>query len=436
LSSDGNTPVLIVGAGLAGLACALELQRRGIPFRIFEASDGVGGRVQTDIVEGFRLDRGFQVYLTAYPEGQRVLDYDSLRFQRFLPGAMVRFGHRFHRVMDPWREPFAALQSLLNPVGSVVDKLRVARLRAASMAGTVEQVLARPGTTTRKALEQYGFSPNMIERFFSPFFGGILLDRELSVTSRMLEFVFRMMAMGDTVLPEKGMGEIPRQMAGKLCAGCIEFGRRVREVNAKRIRFEDGRDVVGRAVVVAVEGPEAARLVPEFAPVHSRAVCCLYFASAGEPPLPEPIVVLDGNGEGLVHNFSVPSQVSRAYAPEGQNLMSATVLGNPDVDDAALEQRVRAQLRGWFGASIDTWRLLRIYRIRHGHPILENEGPAEKSVRAENGVFVCGDHRFLPSIHAALVNGRHAAEALAAEIAGQAEAQKSHERVRRENLAL
>lgn len=180
-------PVLIVGAGLAGLACALELHNKGIEFVIHEASDGPGGRVRTDFVNGFQLDRGFQVYLTAYPEGRRVLNYEALNFGRFSPGAMVRLSGRFHRVMDPWREPFLALSQILNPVGSMKDKLLVARLRAVSLAGTPDDLLQKPETTSMKALQGYGFSQNMIERFFRPFFGGIMLDSQLQVSSRMLE---------------------------------------------------------------------------------------------------------------------------------------------------------------------------------------------------------------------------------------------------------
>ncbi len=408
-----SAPVLIVGAGLAGLACALELERRRVPFHIFEASDDVGGRVRTDLVDGFQLDRGFQVYLTAYPEGQRLLDYKALSFQNFLPGAMVRFGENFHRVMDPWREPFSALQSLLNPVGSIVDKLRVARLRASSLAGTVEQLLARPETTTRQALENYGFSQQMIERFFEPFFGGILLDRELRVTSRMLEFVFRMMAVGDTVLPEKGMGEIPKQLAAKLPAGSLTFGRKVKAVGPTCLQLEDGELVKGGAVVVATEGPEAHRLVPELPTVESRSVCNLYFA-AEAAPVKDPIIVMNANRGGLVHNFCVPSVISPAYAPEGQHLISATVLGNPELNDEQLRQAVHTELTGWFGGQTNRWRFLKLYRIRHAHPVLgESKGISEKRGRLGNGVYVCGDHRFLPSVHAALLNGRHVAEAVA-----------------------
>ncbi len=414
MTGPSTAPVAIVGAGLAGLACALELQRRQIPFRIFEASDAPGGRVRTDIVEGFRLDRGFQVYLTAYPEGPRVLDYAALRWGRFLPGALVRLNGRFHRVMDPWREPFAALSSLLNPVGNMADKLRVARLRAACMAGTPEDLLAQPESTAMDALRGYGFSENMIERFFQPFFGGIMLDAQLRSSSRMLEFVFRMMAAGDTVLPAEGMGAIPLQMAGRLPAGALCLQRRVLSVRPAGLTLEGGEDLPARAVVVAVEGPEAVRLLPTLPPVGSRKVMTFYFAVEGAAPLAEPIIAFNGNLEWPIHNLCVPSVVCPTYAPPGRHLLSVTVLGEPAQEDALVEGSVRSQLERWFGLAARAWRLLRIYRIPHGHPVSNPPTATELPVRLAEGLYVCGDHRFFPSIQAALVNGRHAAEAIPA----------------------
>lgn len=410
-------PVVIVGAGLAGLACARELHNRGIEFVIHEASDGPGGRVRTDLVNGFRLDRGFQVYLTAYPEASRVLDYEALKFGRFSPGAMVRLSGRFHRVMDPWREPFVALSQILNPVGSMRDKLLVARLRAVSLAGTPDDLLKKPETTSMKALQTYGFSQNMIERFFRPFFGGIMLDSHLQVSSRMLEYVFRMMAEGDTVLPAMGMGSIPLQLAEKLPAGSIRYGSRVLAVESNQVRLATGEEVNAAAVVVATEGPEAVRLLPGLEPVAARKVMTLYFAIQGPAPIPDPIILLNGNLEWPIQNACVPSVVCPTYAPAGQHLMSVTVLGDPPQQDHVIETKVRGQLARWLDRDVSGWKLLRIYRILNAHPVTKPETIEERPVKPDHGVFVCGDHRFMAGIEAALLNGRHAAEAVAVHVA-------------------
>jgi protoporphyrinogen oxidase len=404
---------LIVGGGLSGLACAWELHQRKIPYQLFEASDAVGGRVRTDVYEGFLLDRGFQVYLTAYPEGKRVFPYEELRFGAFLPGALVRLEDRFHRVMDPWRQPFGALASLLNPVGSMTDKLRVARLRASSLSGSAEELFTRPETTAREALVNYGFSSNMIQRFFQPFFGGIMLDRELRPSSRMLEFVFRMMAAGDTVLPAEGMEALPRSIVKRLHPAAVHCNRRVRAVGPGQIILEDGSTVNGRAVVLAVEGPAAAELVPGLPAVGSRAVSVYYYALQGPPPIPEPIIILNGNlgtkPGSLIQNLSFPSAVCRSYAPEGFHLAGATVLG-VEGDPAQVEAQVRSELHSWFGRSAQDWQFLRSYEIPHAHPAFNPETAALRPLRLMEGLYICGDHRFFASIQAALQTGREAAE--------------------------
>ncbi|MFN9920582.1 MAG: NAD(P)/FAD-dependent oxidoreductase [Acidobacteriota bacterium] len=411
-------PVAIVGAGLAGLGCALELQRRNIPFQLFEASDSPGGRVRTDSVDGFLLDRGFQVYLTAYPEGQQLLDYPSLQIGRFLPGAMVRLDGRFHRVMDPWREPFAALSHILNPVGSMADKLLVARLRASSLAGRPEDILKRPESSSLQALRRYGFSSNMIDRFFRPFFGGIMLDSSLAVSSRMLEYTFRMMASGDTVLPAAGMGAIPAQLAARLPQSSLRFNSPITAVTPTSVRLLTGEIIPASAVVIATEGQNACRLLPgQLPPLSARAVLALYFALPSPPPVTDPIIVLNGNPDGPIQNLCIPSLVSPAYAPAGQHLLSVTVLGNPDIPDLTIESEVRSQLSRWFNADTRPWRLLRLYRIPWAHPASQPDSLTERPALLPSGIFICGDHRFLPSIQAALLNGRHAAESVAAHVA-------------------
>ncbi len=416
MSPSAGPPVVIVGAGLAGLACAWELQQQNIPYRIFEASDGPGGRVRTDSVDGFLLDRGFQVYLTAYPEGQRVLDANALQFRRFLPGALIRYRGRFHRVMDPWRQPFAALASLLNPVGSMADKLRVARLRAASLSGSVDDLLNRPETTSLECLRAYGFSDSMIERFFRPFFAGIMLDSTLTVSSRMLEFVFRMMATGDTVLPANGMGAIPRFLAGRLPAATLEFNRRVLALTPQSVLLEGGESVAARAVVVATDGPTAGRLLPDLPAVSSRPVTCLYFAWDAPLPIKEPIIAFDGQAEGLIHNLCFPSLVAPSYAPPGRHLLGVTVLGLPNLSDPELTATVRRQLLAWFGPDAESATLLRIYRLAHAHPVPHPPGVFARPPRHPSGVWLTGDHCFFPSIQAALVHGRRSAEALASSL--------------------
>jgi phytoene dehydrogenase-like protein len=412
--SETRPDVVIVGAGLAGLACALRLHETGARLRVLEASDGVGGRVRTDVVDGFRLDRGFQVLLTAYPEARRVLDYPALDLRPFLPGALVRHSSHFHEFSDPWRRPSRLWPTLTAGVGTLADRFRMVRFRSRTQRGSLEDLFLRPETSAAERLHAEGFSAEMIDAFFRPFFGGILLDRSLSASSRMLEFVFRMMAGGDVVLPAAGMGAIPEQMAARLPAGTIRLGAHVASAGPREVRLDSGEAIGGDAVVIATEGPEAARLGGLPAP-GSRPVTCLYFA-AERAPVAEPILVLDGDGTGPVNNLCFPTQAAPGYGPPGATLVSASVVGGAagDAGEATLERAVRTQMEGWFGAEVRGWRHLRTYHIRHAQPeqrpgALE---PAERPVRLESGLFVCGDHRDTASLHGAMLSGRRAAEAV------------------------
>lgn len=408
--------VIVVGAGLAGLACARRLREAGACVRVLEASDAVGGRVRTDLVDGFQLDRGFQVLLTAYPEAQRVLDLDALGLGRFLPGALVRRGGRFERMIDPWRRPGAAWASLTARIGTLGDRWRLARFRARVGRGSLSWPAQGPETTALEALRAEGFSEDMIDGFFRPFFGGIFLDRSLSTSSRMLQFVFRMMASGDSALPRQGMGAIASQLAAPL-GGSVALRSRVVAVGRHGVTLAGDERLSAGAVVVACDGLEAARLLGEPSP-RWRGTTCFYYA-AERPPVDEPLLLL-GAEEGPINNLAVLSNVAPSYAPSGAALVSVSVLGVADGE--AHEAAVRTQLQSWFGPDAARWRLLRRHVIPRALP--DQTPPAlrewERPVRRLDGLYVCGDHRDNASIQGALASGRRAAEAV---LADQARAQ-------------
>jgi phytoene dehydrogenase-like protein len=407
--SDSKPDVLIAGGGLAGLNCARHLAAAGMMPLIVEASDGVGGRVRTDSVDGFLLDRGFQVLLTAYPEAKAALDYDTLRLQAFEPGSQIRYNGAFHRVVDPFRRPLQGLESLFGPIGTLGDKMRVAMLRSSVLDGPCRDLFLRPRVTTEARLREFGFGNSMLDRFFRPFFGGIFLDAELRVSSRMFDFVFRMLALGDTSIPEEGMGKIPRQLASFLPAGAVRLNSPVQSIDAKTVTLASGERFEAGAVVLACDGPAAARLAGLPDP-GSRAVSCLYYA-APEPPVAGRWLVLNGDRRGPINNLCVPSNVAPGYAPAGQSLVSVTVLGEMGEDG---EPEVRSQLTAWFGQSAARWRHLRTYRVPQAQP--DTADPVEPGLpsRLPSGLYVCGDYRTTPSIQGALLSGRLAAEAVLA----------------------
>jgi phytoene dehydrogenase-like protein len=410
-----NADVIIIGAGLAGLSCALELVAQGHTPLLLEAADQPGGRVHTDAHEGFRFDRGFQVLQTAYPEARRLLDYPALDLRPFHPGALIRYAGRFHRIGDPWRHLSDALPTLLAPIGTLTDKLRIARLRYRVGQGSWESVYTRPETTTLQALRELGFSAAMINRFLRPFLAGVFFDDRLAMSSRAFEFVMRAFATGDTALPAAGMGAITDQLASRLPPNTLRLAAPVARLEQQTVNLATGERLTAHAVVVATDPWEAARLLGAATPPDTRSTTCLYFA-APEPPVRKPLLVLNGEGTGPINSLLVPSVVSPAYAPPGDALVTVNLLGNPAEDDKTLEGRVRTQLSNWFGTIIRHWRLLRLYRIDRALPTQEPPvaGPDAWPCQLAPWLFVCGEYQGAPAIQWALFTGRRAGVAVAA----------------------
>lgn len=414
--SREHANVVVLGAGLAGLRCARHLEERGIEWLLLEASDSVGGRVRTDEVDGHLLDRGFQVFLTAYPEARRVLDLDALDLASLYPGALVHRGGKFSRLADPFRRPGDALASLFGGVGTLRDKLAVLGLRRAARGLSVERLFATSDVPTAHLLGSAGLSEEMIEGFFRPFFAGVFLDPELATTSRMFRFVFKMLASGDIALPAAGMQAIPRQLAGGLPADRIRLGVAARGVRPGEVATDSG-SLTCRAVVVATDPASATRLLPgRVRTVPMRPTATLYFA-AEEPPVGEPILVLEGDGReaGPVNSLLEPSAAAPGYAPPGRSLVSLSVVDERHLDASDLEERAREQVRGWLGEAVDGWRPLATYRIPDALPWQPPGAvePGGEAVDLGDGLFVAGDHRQHGSIEGALVSGRRAAEAVA-----------------------
>ena len=403
--------VIIVGGGLAGLSCARHLQNNGANFLIVKASERVGGRVKTDRLDGFLLDRGFQVLQTAYPLARQILNKYPLQLKPFPPGVVVHRANRFYTLADPRRCPKYFWETLTAPIGTIADRLRMLHLARKVCNGSPESLFRKPESSAMAFLKASGFSEKIIRSFFVPFFGGVCLDPQIRASSRVFQYVFRMFATGDAALPENGMEEIPRQLSRAIPPERIQTGVRVDQVEHGRVVLENGYVWRTRAIVLATEGPEVERLLGRSVSNHSVSETCLYFATK-QLPIKDPFLVINGDGKGPINNVAFPSMVSPAYAPEKRHLVSVVVLGLPPGDAAGLERPVRAQLSEWFGPMVRHWQHLKTYRIRHALPsqLPPTRDPNVPQPVVKPGVYVCGEYDSLPGIQWAMLSGRRSAE--------------------------
>jgi phytoene dehydrogenase-like protein len=418
---------IVVGGGLAGLACARGLWRAGRRTLVVEAADRVGGRVATDSVDGFRVDRGFQVFNDAYPEG-RQLDLPALGLGRFEAGALVAEGRRLRRVADPWRQPLSAVAALMSGTVGLGDALRTAKLRRDAVAavrsgGLDPDAASSPRErSTAEELAARGFSPAFIRRFFVPFFGGVFLERRLETSATVFLFDFAMFALGRASLPSGGMAAIPAQLAAGLPGDAVWTGCRVRRVAPGRVELIDESPLHARDVIVATDLRAAAGLVPAecrgpWADRREKGTAVVAFAGE-RSPLATPTLVVSGEESGPIDNLTVPSDIAAGYAPSGAALVCVSL--RPEwAEPGRREQAVTAileQATGWFGGTVRTWRHLATIAVPQALP---DETPAARRHRPSHprlapGLFLCGDHSATASINGALASGRRAAEAVLA----------------------
>jgi phytoene dehydrogenase-like protein len=407
--------ILIVGAGLAGLTCAKVLNERGHEVAVFEASDGVGGRVHTDERDGFLLDRGFQVYFTSYPVSRRHLDHDALDFRAFDPGAIIHRGGEKTVLSDPLRDPKALPSTLLSDAATFSDKLRTAGFGAKVLPGTItgardEEV--EPDTSTLEYLRESGFSERFIDAFFRPFFGGVFLSRTLYTSSRPFRFTFRMLATGRTVVPARGMQEIPRQLAARLPDGAIRLNSPVDALlrNGGRVAGvrAGGEEHEADAVVVATDAPTAGGLTGEPVPEGSVGEVCLYYETSGLGSGRK--ILLNAEDDAFINNAVEISAVSEHYAPSGRHLLYAVTLTGFDLSDAELYRRGIEDLSRPYPEA--DFRPLGLRRIPYGQfaqpPGVHTTLPLNRT--STPGLVLAGEYTEDSSINGSMLSGEKAAD--------------------------
>ncbi len=436
--SSSSRHIIVVGAGIAGLSAARTLADRGASVEVLEATDRVGGRVASDVVHGpggaYIVDRGFQVFLSAYPEAPRFVDLRALDLKAFMPGAVVWNGRSAATIAHPLREPLAAVAGVLRGAVPPADALRMIPFARAALRGPSDGPGPASGRSALDRLGAAGISRGTIDRFFRSFFGGVFFDRSLGTDASRLDFLLRMFAEGFACVPAKGMGEVAAQVAAPLGTR-VRLRARVARIAGTRVTLEGGETRDADAVLIATGAHDLRRLVPTLPEIAWQGTLAAWFSTPDPSALP-PWLLLNGAqragyGQGVFNHGAAMSAIAPGYAPAGRGLFVANTAYLPrDADGSSdvaadmlrtVDQILAPRFGGGRSRATEGWELVAVQRIRHAIPRQWPEDLAQRlpSTLADTvgpRVFVAGDHLEDASINGAMRSGRLAAERILAAV--------------------
>ena len=402
--------VIVIGAGIAGLTAAKLLKAEGKKILLIEASDGVGGRVRTDDLNGFLLDRGFQVLLTAYPLAKELLNYEKLDLRPFKPGATILTKKGKYKIGDPIREPKLFFNTIFSPIGSFKDKFRLLKLKLRLANTTILKIFEKPERSTITYLQDAGFSPRFIDGFFRPFFTGIFLENKLLTSSRMFEFVFKMFGEGYAALPAKGMGAISKQLSEGLAEDELILNEKVTKINGNEVYALSGNQYNAKFILIATDAANLPLSSPHIFNQKSKSALTLYF-SANKKTTTTKRIALNAIPNQLITNISFVDHIAPSYAPKGKSLISVSVNTAKEIELIDLEASVRTELKQWYPEVIN-WEYLTHYAIPYALPLDQSVKYSSSAIQLSNNCYICGDHLLNGSINAAMESAKIAASAI------------------------
>ena len=399
---NSSKQVYVVGAGISGLIAALELEQAGFEPIILEKSDGVGGRVRTVEIEGYRLDIGFQVLLSAYPLVNKYLDMNALGLQKLASGAQILVNGNRYRIGDPTRDLGALLPTVFANIGSVADKFRILLLNQRLKRKTIEEIFDSTEFTTLEYLEGLGFSKKIIDRFFRPFFAGIFLEPSLRTSSRMFEFVYKMFGEGYATIPANGIGALSEQLKSKLTRTEIRLQTPVNRVTNEDIYLDSGEVLPHTGVIIT---GDASALVQNMNDQQVRWKSCLnlYF-EVDKTSIPAHTIALIADAGKRANNLYAFTDA------KGREIVSVTCLEYDGLPSDQIQKEVEEELRQYCGVS--QLKHITTFDIPQALPDLQNlkttSSPSESQLTDQ--IFLAGDVLFNGSLNAAMESGRLAAE--------------------------
>lgn len=406
-----NKKIVIIGAGVSGLIAAQNLEKEGFKPVIYDKNDRVGGRVQTDYIDGYSFDKGFQILLPNYPAAEKYLDLDLLNLRYFSAGAMVFKKNYAGKLGNPTKDFDLLFPTLFSKLVTFSDKLKIFRLKSRIQKKSFDDIFSSENKTTLQYLKDFGFTDRAIDNFFQPFYAGIFLEDQLKTSCRMFEFTFKLFLDTKAAIPEKGIQAIPNQLANKLRKTTFHFNTRVEKVEDHIITLSSGEQVEYDYVIITTD------------PSHFignlnnqtqdwKSVDNLYF-EVSTRVINMPMIGLLAEKETLVNNFHYTQ-----LASIDRQVLSVSVVKKHDLSDESLIEQVTHELKAYCG--IDVVKCLKHYKIIQALPDLLdiNYRIPHTETKLKDKIFLSGDVLSNGSLNAAMLNGESVAQAIIEEEKG------------------
>ena len=399
-----KTDIVIIGAGIAGLACAMKLKKNNRNFIIIEQSDRVGGRVGSIKENEYIFDLGFQVYNTEYYKTNSLLNLKELKLKVFKPGASIYNGRRFEILSDPFRDPSTILETFFSGMTTFKDKIKILTLKRALSNYCISEDQSED-MTTLKYLKSYGFSNKIINGFFKPFFSGIFLENQLETSSKFFKNVFSNFNKGYAAVPVNGMQAIPDQMVKNLNPHNLLLGNKVIEAkNPEKIVLENN-EIIEAKYMVLTGGSNS--LVNNHI-VEFNSVRTFYFSSRVKVKHSKYINLFPY--DSLINNIAILSSVSENYSPEGNTLFSITIIES-DLSKSELIDIIQDKLSTYYGDEKSNYIFMKEINIKQA-TIKQKTGYFDLKIEDKKNILFAGDYTTYGSIEGAVVSGIKTAEKL------------------------